>query len=137
MIRYLIPLVISLFAGAAHAEHAHPVKHGFILMGTTEVFAAHIIASTPHNWQVLLALQLPETAEAAYTAAKAATPDGKMILVLDPVDLAGLAGEARLTGTISTEDAAGVRTPVATGVVIENDAFRVLYAEELASVSGE
>jgi hypothetical protein len=101
-----------------------------VLVGTDEVFASHIVYKQPHNFQVIVGIDIPEPLASTYRAARAAHPDDTFILLLDPIDIGDLASEASLSGPVFHRDAAGNRIDLGS-VVIPRGAFKVLYSEEL------
>jgi hypothetical protein len=126
-------IIANLNAAApAFAEHGHIVKHGFLLLGTNEVFATHIVAPPPHNWQVNLQLSLDQATLKAYLATKASGADGDVILVLDPIDIAQLKGATYITGDIIQKAYDGTIRPIATHISLVAGEFRVLYSRELS-----
>lgn len=116
---------------AAVALSGHPTKHNFFLMGTSEVFASHVVATDPHHYQIMMKVTLDEGTLATYRAAKLAAPGDTFLLLLDPVDLDALATATELTGTLRARGEDGVARTVATGVRLPRAAYEILYFNEL------
>jgi hypothetical protein len=117
----------SIDVGSVHS-HA---KHGMILLGESEIFASHIVYKEPHNYQVLLSVNLDENTKAAYLAAKRAAPQGLFVMLLDPLDIKEIAAQDVLTGSIFYRDESGQRRVVAPNVTVPKNNFHVIYFDEL------
>ena len=112
------------------AGHVHS-KHNMILLGESEIFASHIVYKEPHNFQVILSLNLDEKTKNAYLTAKQAFPKGLFILLLDAIDIKEIAAQEVLTGTILYQDESEQRRVIVPNVTISKDNFRVIYFDEL------
>lgn len=109
---------------------AHP-PHNMVLLGLDEVFASHIVYKTPHNFQVELAVKLPPDVQAVYRAARVEHPDDTYIFLLDSMSIADIGTQERLSGQVFRLDAEDRRTDLASDVVLERDAFRVVFFQKL------
>jgi hypothetical protein len=127
-------VAVGLTSPASAQGHSgsHVAKHGFMLFGTSDVYAAHIIAQPPHNYQVLLQLDLEDPTLSAYFAARAADPGAFFRLVLDPLDLSRLASVDGVTGTIYSEHEGRDDITVAT-FALPRVNYTILYFNELPS----
>lgn len=122
----LLPSV--LFAQHGHAHHA---KHNMIMMGTDEVFISHIVYKVPHNYQVILKIELEKSIHSEYLKIRQNHPDSLVIILLDHMDISKIADASFITGTILVENAQGDRTEMITHVKIAKENFQIVYFDEV------
>lgn len=69
---------------AAAAPADRPSTHGMLVFGTRHVLASHLpMFHSPHHYQVLLELTLPDSARTAYAASRRAFP-AETVYTLEP-----------------------------------------------------
>lgn len=125
-------LAISIFlTSAASAQTEHLVKHNMVLVGESEIFASHIVYKEPHNYQVILGLNLDPTIKAAYQHERRSHPGDTFIYLLDDMHIAHIRHRSEISGTIFRKDSLGNKVTIAEGVRLPAGAFRVLYFNEL------
>lgn len=117
-------------------SHEHHPKHNMIMFGETEVFLSHIVYKVPHNYQVLLNVQLPILAFQAYLEAKKNAPKNLMIFLLDSMDISQINSASLLKGTMYSEDLEGVRSEVLADIEIPKEGFKILFFNELPTNLG-
>lgn len=128
-----ISLFLTIFSlqTFAHVGHAHHAKHNMVLFGENEIFLSHIVYKVPHNFQVILKIQLDEQLRNTYLAEKQAHPDDEFIFLLDHMSIKDIATVDSISGTISRTDSTGVKSILATGVVLGKNQFKIIYFDEL------
>lgn len=109
-------------------NHSHPVKHGFILMGQDLVFASHIVAEAPHNFQVLMQIEFLGEAKLIYQKSRLENPDNLILFVLDPIDLKSLPQNGIVKGALSLDLGNGEKRILASSVEAN---FKLIYFNEL------
>src|SRR4051812_41958562 len=82
-----IYLGLSFFGSLGGAHPSSHAKHNMILFGENEVFASHIVYKVPHNFQVILSLNLDSHDLKEYHDARAANPDSQFIYLLDEMNI--------------------------------------------------
>jgi hypothetical protein len=102
-----------------------------ILFGAEKTYASHLVYKSPHNYQVILELELPAEARAAYLSALAEHPGAQFILLLDSSDISGIQTAPFVSGVIQRVGADDERIEIAAGVRIERKDFRVILFDEL------
>lgn len=77
---------ISGLHAFAHEGHA---KHNMVLFGEKEIFASHIVYKVPHNFQVILKVQLDDKTRDTYLIEKSKYPTDYSVIYFDelPLDL--------------------------------------------------
>lgn len=120
-------------AGAAPAVpgHAHHPKHNMVAFGTAELFVSHIVYVQPHNYQVILRLNLAAGDFAKYRDERARFPADRFIYLLDEMDISRIGGAAAVTGNLFRVDGSGARHDVLPGLRVERKNFEIVYFNEL------
>jgi len=131
ILKSLLALVLFYSATAFAHDHAQHPPHNMILLGTQEVFASHIVYKQPHNFQVILQLQLDNAAKEAYLKSKAEHPESLHIFLLDPMDIKEISSQTSISGKLLYEDSEGNRQTILEGVVLPKDRFKVIYFDEV------
>jgi hypothetical protein len=114
----------------AEGHHPHP-PHNMVLFGDESVFASHIVYKQPHNFQVILELELPEDVKQAYLAAKQSHPKDRFILLLNPMDIGEIEAADSIGGVIFRRGANGTRTDIWSQVTLSKADFKIIYFDEL------
>lgn len=127
-----ILLIIGLLGATAMAAeyHKHPT-HNMVLFGKTEVFASHIVYKEPHNFQVILSLNLDQATKKAYLDSKNINPSDLQILLLDPMDIENIRNLSQISGKLLTENSKGERQIIVENVIIVRQNFEVVFLGEL------
>src|SRR4051812_41609257 len=97
------PLALATDHAHEH-EHDPAAKHFMVLLGESEVFASHVVYKVPHNYQVLLKLNLDSATESTYFGERKLHPKDTFYLLLDKVDMSRIAQQAELTGSLLRYD---------------------------------
>ncbi|TGE29060.1 hypothetical protein [Hymenobacter metallicola] len=87
----MLPALLLLGRLAAQAQHPHsstptdrPSTHGMLIFGTQHVYASHLpMFHSPHDYQVVLELDLSDSAQTAYRASQQQFPT-ETVYTLEP-----------------------------------------------------
>ncbi|MDZ4661982.1 MAG: hypothetical protein SGJ18_10240 [Pseudomonadota bacterium] len=135
ILKIMCTLCLSCTETIAHGEpHQHP-KHNMILLGEGPVFASHIVYKKPHNYQVILELNLDDDTRAEYRKLKARHPAELFIFLLDSMDINEIATASSISGDILYENTQGARHVVIPNITITKEKFKIIYFEELGTLS--
>lgn len=113
------------------AADSHPAKHQFILFGDSQIFASHIIAQPPHNYQVLLEIKVNEDEKQSYLDTKVRNPDAKIIFVVNSIDLHDIASAKSLSGDLLVEQSDGQRKKILPTLSVAREDFKIIYTDEV------
>ncbi|WP_157807312.1 hypothetical protein [Hymenobacter chitinivorans] len=73
-----------LYSPAASPTPDRPSTHGMLIFGTQQVFASHLpMFHSPHNYQVVLELELGDSAQTSYRASRQLFPQ-ETVYTLEP-----------------------------------------------------
>lgn len=114
-------------------DHQHHVKHNMILMGENEVFASHLVYKVPHNYQVLVRLQMDPPTRFRYLQEKKKFPQDQFILLLDEMNIAEIRKAPSISGTLFRANPAnlGQRVMLIPKVTFGPGSFSVLFLDEV------
>ena len=126
-----IALLLALSTASHAADHGHHVKHNMILLGEREVFASHIVYKVPHNYQVILKINLDAQTLPLYQGQKETHPRAQFIYLLDHMDISEIAIAESISGTILREDEQGNRVQLASGVKLAREDFEIVFFDEV------
>jgi hypothetical protein len=123
-------ILLSLSTGtlAQASEHQHP-KHNMLLFGNEKVFASHIVYKEPHNFQVILALELPEEAKRHYLSLRDGDPTAQVVLLLDPSDIGAIESTPTISGVIVKRGSSSDELPL--HVTLARDEFGIVFFNPL------
>ena len=129
----VIAVLVSVItvSAADHGGHNSHVKHNMILYGENEIFVSHLVYKAPHNYQVILRVQFPESVRNRYFETKKAHPDDAYIFLLDKMHIADIGGLDSITGTLTRTDSDEVKTVLAESVKIDKADYKVVFFNEL------
>ncbi len=125
----LLCLDVNLQA-QTHAGHPHLAKHQMILLGEAELIASHIVYKAPHNFQILMSLNLPPAVYELYRSERLNHPQDLMIFKLDPIDLATIRQQTQLIGSLIRQTETE-NVVLFENVILEQADFKILYFDEL------
>ncbi len=123
-----------LFAalGKVNFSYAHShVKHNMVLFGEHEIFASHLVYKHPHNYQVVLALDLTQEERRIYLALRRQHPNGLIKFLLDPMNIKDIRSQESITGPRIYEDDGGKDHEVLARLTVPRNKFSVIYFDEL------
>jgi hypothetical protein len=127
-----IALILVMFSyqslGASHEHHA---QHNMVVYGTDVVYASHIVYKKPHNYQVILNVDLPGDVGHAYREARQSHPGDMYIFLLDPSNIADIEQADFISGALFRRDSDGQRADIASHVVLNRTSFRIVFFQEL------
>ena len=111
--------------------HSHHPPHNMVLYGTNEIFASHIVYKSPHNYQVILKLDLDLKTKEVYLKSLSEHSNDQFILLLDSMDIKDIADVSFISGQILHEDPSGNRNVVLDHIVIDRKDYKVVFFNEL------
>lgn len=128
----LTTLMVAKAATAQTHPHNH-AKHGMVLFGDQyEIFASHIIAKAPHNYQVILKVNLDRITQNIYDDSRINHRDERIVLVLNTMDLSTIKSQPTLVGTLIRENlTTNARTTLATEVILLAHHYELVFFQEL------
>lgn len=122
-------------AVAATVPASHP-SHNMLLFGSEEIYASHIVYKSPHNFQVILKLRLPDNVKEHYLLLRDSHPDAQIVLLLDPFDISTIATASTISGLIKVRGSSNrILTPRVT--LTRNDFDLVFFNELPLALDGE
>ena len=132
-ISMIVAALVSVITASAadHDGHHSGVKHNMILYGENEIFISHLVYKAPHNYQVIVKVQLPENVRERYFETKKAHPDDTYIFLLDKMHIADIGGLESITGTLTRTDNQDAKTVLVSGVKIDKADFKIVFFNEL------
>ena len=132
-ISMVIALLVTVIKASAadHGGHYAQVKHNMILYGENEIFISHLVYKAPHNYQVIVKVQLPENVRERYFETKKAHPDDAYIFLLDKMHIADIGGLESITGTLTRTDSEDVKTVLAESVKVDKADYKIVFFNEL------
>lgn len=140
-ILFLKPLIIAcvmmLITQLAFSQHEHHAQHNMVMMGEKDIFISHIVYKVPHNYQVILQVNLDEMTLKHYLKAREALPDNMLVLLLDHMDISKIADMSSISGTIYTEDKQGVREEIISNVVIDKANYKIIFFDQVPLILGK
>lgn len=157
--KFLTVLVFLLFSGASFAHthycgHAHnrdgsvtwdrdcsstpsqpPIEHHtthfMVIYGEGEgIYASHVVYKQPHNYQVILKLNLDQESRSAYEAAARKYPGIALNFLLDHMDLRTITSAESISGMIMARKDGQVLEEIRR-VTLRKSEFKVLYFKQL------
>ena len=128
MKKFLLCFIVSL--SQAFAQHNHP-QHKMIMYGENEIFMSHVVYKVPHNYQVILNVDLDEQSKAEYLKEKRIHKDDTFLFILDHMDISTIYDVSHLTGTLVRESIMFGRFEIAKKVRLDDENFKILYFNEL------
>lgn len=91
----LLFFCLALSPGALLAQN-HPSVHGMVLFGSEKIYLSHLpLFHAPHDYQVLLEIDLPTSAKASYRAQLRRNPNGLFTIAPEKFVLEELVGSRR------------------------------------------
>lgn len=128
--RHLISaFLLFTFTITAQAQH-HPVPHNMIVYGEQEIFLSHIVYLEPHNYQVILKVNLDPQTLKNYLASRRDHPEDLHLLLLDDMHIGDIAKAMQLKGTLSRQTT-GKPAVIANRVTLDRNDFSIVYFNEL------
>lgn len=108
---------------------AHLSKHNLVLFGQDEIFASHIVFKKPHNFQLILKVNLDDIAKRHYAQLKSINPEAQIVFLLDPMDLSSITQVTELSGVMKERGTPSKITPLQ--LKLSKNDFEIVYFEEL------
>lgn len=127
-------IIFSLFTfisglhAFAHEGHA---KHNMVLFGEKEIFASHIVYKVPHNFQVILKVELDDKTRETYLIEKGKYPRDQFIFLLDSMDIARISERPEISGEIFRIGADDRKHIISAKVTLKQTDYSVIYFDEL------
>lgn len=131
--RILVCLLLGFsFNTLALVDHSSHAKHNMILFGDKgHYYASHIVYKAPHNFQVILKLELNSELDQRITAEKSQHPSDEFIYLLDHMDISQIKNQPSLLGQVFRISADGTKQIISEKVGIMPSEYSVIYFDEL------
>lgn len=124
--------VMALFCEVSFAQAlGQHAMHNMVVFGVEEIFASHIVYKVPHNFQVILKLDLSDEVRRVYLAEKKKFPEQQFILLLKHMDIKEISKADFISGTLLREDVDGRRVELVPLVELRRDQFKIIFFDEL------
>jgi hypothetical protein len=131
-LKLIVLYILLTFSPAAHGEeHDQHAKHNMLIFGRAEIYASHLLYKVPHNYQVMLKLELPPAVENLYLKERVKHPADKFIFLLDEMNISQIEKADGISASIFRRDRAGEKHVLVPRVELESKDFIVLYLNEL------
>lgn len=123
--------ILFLMSSVVWAQHSpHHARHNMLLFGKETLFLSHIVYKQPHNFQVILQVELDSPVREQVEKARQQYPGDQFVLLLDPVDISQISAQhPQLTGDIKRDDPSGNRFDVLPHVQVLS--YQILYFDEV------
>lgn len=131
IIQYIALVAIFNTGANALAHGDHYAKHNMVLFGKAEIYVSHIVYKVPHNFQVILKLELDKKTKEKYLPELDSHPNDQFIFLLDNMDIKKIESASRISGAISRTDEQGKKVILAENVSLEKTQFKVIFFDEL------
>lgn len=112
-------------------DHDHHAKHNMLLFGEAEIFASHLVYKVPHNYQVVLKLNLPANVKARYLNERALHPQDRFIFLLEEISIKDIESLPSIAASIFRIEDTGEKKVLFARVEVARENFTVLYLNEL------
>ncbi len=107
-------------------------NHGFLLTGDKELYASHIIANAPHNYQIILKIIEPKILKQFYGDLEKDHPEYRFVFVAQHVDLEQLnSGKPQLMGRVVSINPNGDKHEESQDIELPSNAYEILYFRKL------
>lgn len=120
---------LTTFAQTNHLNHA---KHNMIIFGDQgHHYASHIVYKAPHNFQVVLKLQLNSDLDQRLASEKSQHPTDEFVYLLDAMDISQIKNQPSLRGQILRKSMDGVTRIISALVELKASDYSIIYFDEL------
>ncbi len=126
----LLSFLLCIFTSATIHAADHPT-HNMILLGSHEIFASHIVYKEPHNYQIILKINLAGAHKDVYLKARADFPKNLQIFLINPMNLKDIKNVSEISGVLLTEFPDGRRQILSEQITLMLNSFEVVYFDEL------
>jgi hypothetical protein len=117
---------------AGSADHAqHHATHNMVLYGDRDVFASHLVYKAPHNFQIILQIQLDPQTRKAYLDERRRHPMERVVLLLDPMPIRDITEAPVLTGTLLRRPEKGPPVVLRERIRLERKNVKLILLNEL------
>ena len=129
----LISITMFLLSVIASAQyHDHHTKHNMILFGTPGTYyASHIVYKAPHNFQVILMLNLSEDIKGKIVSEVQYYPDDQLIYLLDQMDISQIESKPPISGQVFRTSSDGVKHMILEKMELQSNQYDLIYFDEL------
>lgn len=131
MIRILL-IALSFFQSVVSAQsHEHHVKHNMALYGNESgLYLSHLVYKSPHNYQVILKVNLPPKYAKLYERLEN-HPDDLFLMILNPMEISRIQEKPVLTGPVVRTEKSGTRETIYERVLLQPEDYSIIYFAEL------
>lgn len=120
-------------------NHDHQARHNMIVYGNQDqLFASHMIYKFPHNYQVILKIDLGSQNKSLLTEALANSNTRNVLFVLDRMNIGEIQTKPVLTGALEQELNDGSSQILVDHLEVSPENYSIIYFEELPlSLAGQ
>jgi len=130
--KHILALFILVFSAYSLAQdHSHHVKHNMVMYGESEIFLSHLVYKVPHNYQVILKIELPTEVRERYLAEKKAHPQDRFIFLFDHMCIEDIAEAEYVVGEIFRKDALGNKIVLEASLQLMKENYKIVFFNEL------
>ncbi|MGZ5279898.1 MAG: hypothetical protein ACXWC9_08150 [Pseudobdellovibrionaceae bacterium] len=125
---FSVLILMTQFVSAQH--HPNHAKHNMVMFGKETLYISHLVYKQPHNFQVILQIELDPAVRTQYEAARIQFPTDQFVLLLDHMDISQLQVQRpQISGSIKRDDQAGNRFEVLASVPVMK--YEIIYFDEV------
>lgn len=130
--KHIFAIIVLVFSAYAMAQdHSHHVKHNMVMYGESEIFLSHLVYKVPHNYQVILKIELPTEVREHYLAEKKAHPEDRFIFLFDHMCIGDIAEAEHVVGEVFRKDALGNKIVLETSLKLTKENYKIIFFNEL------
>lgn len=112
-------------------DHSHHSQHNMVLFGEDKLYASHIVYKEPHNYQVILKLDLESNLQAAINNEQRLYPNDTFILLLDSMDIGQIQSKPKISGQVFRRSSDEMKHLILEKLEIDPKKYSVTYFNEL------
>lgn len=130
--KHIFTIIVLVFSAYAIAQdHSHHVKHNMVMYGESEIFLSHLVYKVPHNYQVILKIELPTEVREHYLAEKKAHPEDRFIFLFDHMCIGDIAEAEYVVGEVFRKDALGNKIVLEASLKLTKENYKIIFFNEL------
>lgn len=132
-LRLLTVTAINFFTiQASFAQgHAHHPPHNMLLFGEDRIYASHLVYRQPHNYQVVLRLDLDMATKALVAHEMRSYPNDTFIFLLDSMDISQIEAKPKISGKVFRRSSDETKHPILDKLELESRQYSVIYFSEI------
>lgn len=132
-IAVLILIIANLTGVQSFAQdRAHHAKHNMVLFGNGDTYyASHIVYKEPHNFQVILKINLDSSIKEKIASEMQAHLEDQFIYLLDHMDISQINEKPDISGQIFRIAGNGSKQVIFDQVSLNANEYSIIYFDEL------